>query len=262
MNVLKKSTSLKEKIITTLDLLKRYHSKLLNLKNKLKFREKDLFEKTVLAKQTGKDELALVFANEISQIRKLQNNLEFLLIHIEQLILRLETTIQLGEFLNLVTNSKQLISTVQKDVRSISPELANVLDDLYKDFEIVNSSYYPKNEFNFAVTSDEVEQIINEASEVASKRIKNIGENIGTLREKVPSKYLEELEAEEYGDIGLSKSNKFDKNFEDKLLRYIIENQGKINLKECAEKLGMAQDDIKEALINLSKQGKIQFKND
>jgi hypothetical protein len=86
MNILKRSLSIKEKIITALDLLKKYHSRLLNLKTKLKHREKELFEKTILAKQTGKEDLALIFANEVSHIRKLQNSLELLLIHLEQLM--------------------------------------------------------------------------------------------------------------------------------------------------------------------------------
>jgi len=261
MNILKRSLSIKEKIITALDLLKKYHSRLLNLKTKLKHREKELFEKTILAKQTGKEDLALIFANEVSHIRKLQNSLELLLIHLEQLIIRLQTTIELGEFIQLLATSRSLINSVQKYVKNISPELASVLDDISKEIEIVNTNYYPESEFNFASTSDEVDQIINEAAKEAAKRIKSITENIPAFKEKLPIKYSEILEAEGYGEVTLN-SDRFNKNLEDKLLRYIIENQGKISLKECAEKFGVAKEDIREALINLSKQGKIQFKND
>jgi division protein CdvB (Snf7/Vps24/ESCRT-III family) len=263
MNISKKSFGIKEKIITALDLLRKYHSKLSNLKNRLKFREKELFEKTIIAKQTGKEDLALIFANEISHVRKLQNNLDSLLIHLEQLIIRLQTTIELGEFIKLVTDSKSLINLVQKDVKNISPELANILDDLSEGIEIVNTNYYyPESEFNVESMSDEVEQIINEAAKEASKRIKTITENLPAAKEKLPAKYSEILEAEGYGDVEVLISNKFNKNLEDKLLRYIVENQGKISLKQCAEKFGVAKEDIREALINLSKQGKIQFKND
>jgi division protein CdvB (Snf7/Vps24/ESCRT-III family) len=263
MSISKRSSGIKEKIITALDLLGKYHNKLSNLKNRLKIREKELFEKTIIAKQTGKEDLALIFANEISNIRKLQNNLDSLLIHLEQLIIRLQTTIELGEFITLVANSRSLINSVQKDVKQISPELASILDDLSKGIEIVNTNYYsPETEFNVASASDEVEQIINEAAKEASKRIKTIAENLSTSKEKLPAKYSEILEAEGYGDVEILVTNKFNKNLEDKLLRYIVENQGKISLKQCAEKFGVAKEDIREALINLSKQGKIQFKSD
>jgi division protein CdvB (Snf7/Vps24/ESCRT-III family) len=263
MSFLKRSSSLKDKLQNAFINLKNYYNKINLIKYKLNQREKELFEKVVKAKQYNKNDIAAIIANEIAEIRKLQKNLEGISLSIEQLMLRIETIMHMEEFTGAVAATKSLIQSIREKVSNLSPELGIALDELSNGLEGLNLTYPEENIVNTSL-SDDAESILKEAAKEASKAEAIELPEIPLYQDKRPVRVME---AEGYGrvqDIPVAqkvsmpvKDEMLSK--EEKVLRYIIENKGKIDLNKCSLDLGISTFEIQSILTSLSKQGKIEI---
>lgn len=247
MKLFKKEQPFKERLIQILNIVKNHHSKLNLIKYRLKSREKILFERL---SQTNKSELAKILANEIAEIRKLESNLEGILLSLESFMLRAETVLQLDEFTRAISPIPRMIYSIKEEASKISPYLSNEMEELMNNIENLKI-YYPEGSFNIAI-NEEVESILKEAAEIATKKIDtNLPEIPVSTADKKPIRLLE---AEGYG---VSEKREFNP-LEDKVLRYIIENSGRINLKKCSEDLGIEEAKLSNIIEDLIKQGRLQ----
>lgn len=262
-----KEVSLKEKLKNVFLSLKNTYTKLVLIRSKLRNRERDLFEKTVEAKQMNKNEVASVFANEIAEIRKLQRSVEILSLMIEQLMIRIETIIEVGELTYLLISSRSLINYVKNDIKYVSPELGQALDELSKNIEGINITY-PEVNILSPTPVEEAETVLKEAEKEVMRRMsEKIPEiPISVEEKKLAKEKIPEVEGYGVEEIPETKKEKIQVieekqkaiSFEEKLLNYIIENKGRINLRDCAEKFGVTVEEVNKTLENLTKQGKIQ----
>jgi len=252
MKLFKREQALREKLNNVLSLVRNHHSRLLYIKQRLKAREQILFEKLKLS---NNNDFSKILANEIAEIRKLQSNLENLILALESFILRTETLLTLDEFAQAMNPIPRMISSIKDEASKVSPYLGKEIQELMDNIENIRV-YYPESNILEISLSEEAEAILREAAEFASNNVAKKLPEIPLASQDKKVTHEELLEAEGYGIV---KSSMREINpFEDKLMRYIIEHKGKIDIKKCSEELGISQTQLNKLLDDLIRQGKIQ----
>ncbi|SRR5579885_3273863 len=252
MKFFKREPALREKLGNILSTVKIHHSRLLLIKQRLVARERTLFEKLQL---TRNNEMSKILANEIAEIRKLQGNIDNIIVALESFILRAETILSLDEFTQAITPIPRMITSIKEDASKISPYLSGEIEELFNSIDNLRV-YYPENN-NIEVTmTEEAEAILKEAAEMASSNVARKLPEIPLASQEKKVSHAALLEAEGYGNV---KTQGRELNpLEDKLIRYILENRGRIDLKRCSEELGIPQTNLNKLLDDLIKQGKLQ----
>lgn len=251
MRLLRREQALKDKLLSILDTIKNQYVKLTLIKHRLKAKEKLLMDRLP---QINNKDLAVAVANEIADIRKLYASLENILVALESFMLRAETVITINEFTKVISPISKMLSSIREDANKLSPLLASEMEELMNSLENLKVNY-KENEIFTPLTLEDTELILKEAAEVASKKV------ITSIPEIPLSKHDKKLsdqpmmEAEGYGTVSLNYSDSL---LEDKLMRYIIEKNGKIDLKKCSEELGVTQSKLSQVIEDLIRQGKIQ----
>lgn len=140
---------------------------------RLKERDKALFNKLVNAYVQNEIERAYVYANEIANIRKIAKTVVHSKIALEQVVLRLNTiktvgdiVAQLGPAINVVSNVRNKLSGIlpeaEDSLRSVGETLNSIIIDVG---EITGSVVEP------SIYSEEAMQILNEAKHEAEKKL-------------------------------------------------------------------------------------------
>jgi len=263
MSFLKKEKNEKDILNSFFNNIKFYYQKLLQLNEKAKNREKLLLNKVITAKKFNKEDLALIYAKEVVEVRRFQQSLEQIALILEQAIIRIETLKEIGTF-NLILHSLKSLFNEIKNVKNVSPEAMKIFQDFFNNFEEIKiTTPLPDVDINeyYNVSNEEIDEILKEASEEAKKRITLRFPDMPTSYESISSSKFTELEAEGYtNSIINSKEDKI-LSLEDKVLKYIIDNKGKVNIRDCSEKLGISLNEVNQALANLVKYGKIKIVN-
>lgn len=278
INFLKRGRNLKDLINDTIIKLRTYISRLELAKYRLKKKEKEMFDKVITAQASGNSQYATLYANEVAELRKLVRSVESASISLEQLLLRLETIIELGDAASLLSSLQGLISDVRNVIPQVAPELESDLDTLSNAvFEQLGMKYPDTFEsLSHLDTSDvDISKILKEAAAVAGTVIKEkslLPEPPMASKEKITDKTQKIAESISVSEGQLSRSDKSSStqnktinvrtekvlSLEDKVYMWVIDHNGELNVMDCAKYLGVSPDDVRRAIDNLSRSGKLK----
>ncbi len=277
VNFLRKKRDLKEIISDTITKLRIYISRLELAKYRLRKKEREMFDKVVTAQASGNTQYATLYANEAAELRKLVKSIESASVSLEQLLLRLETIMELGDAASLLSSLQGLISEVRNVVPQIAPELDNELDILSNAVFEQLGMKYPESLISVPHpdTNDvDIAQILKEAATVAGNVVKEkvlLPEPPMASKEKITDKAQKIAESISIGSQ-LSRAEKSSSvqnksinvrtekllSLEDKVYLWILEHNGELNVPECAKSLGVTPDDVRKAIDTLSRAGKLK----
>ncbi|MEM3832273.1 MAG: hypothetical protein QW128_01555 [Thermoprotei archaeon] len=277
INLLKRRRALKDIINDTMIKLRNYVSRLELAKYRLKKKEKEMFDKIVTAQVSGKSQYATMYANEVAELRKLVRSVESASISLEQLLLRLETIVELGDAASLLSSLQGLISDIRTVIPQVAPELENDIEVLSNAVLEQLGAKYPSTFESLPLdTSDvDINKILKEAADAAGAMIKEkslLPEPPTASKEKITDKVQKIVESISIGESQLSRSDKSSStqnkvinvrtekllSLEDKVYLWVIEHNGELNVMDCARYLGVSPDDIRKAVDNLSRAGKLK----
>ncbi|MDH5816258.1 MAG: hypothetical protein QE164_05760 [Candidatus Nezhaarchaeota archaeon] len=237
---------LKERIYQALKVLNTQHRRLQQLIARLQERDKELFNSCIMAK-TWNDELhAILYANELAELRKLIKTVMASSLAIEQVILRLETIEQLGDAMVQLGPVVKIIQGLKGQLTNIIPEVAVELDNVNKMLgSILVDIGEPK--ATEVVASEEALKVLQEAEVVAEQRLKEkLPELPAPVLEKIP---VTTSIATVTGSDTL----------EEKLIDYIKRQGGELIVSKCAAELRVSPQDIRRAIEKLASEGKIRL---
>ncbi|MEM2169078.1 MAG: hypothetical protein QXX99_04105 [Candidatus Bathyarchaeia archaeon] len=264
--------SLNEMLIESIYELGKYYSRLELAYAKLSKRERDLFSECASSLGKGMRNKAIIYANEIAEIRKLMSIIQNIQLSIERTILRLETfravTPTLQDIKGVFSDVKNTVGLLAKVMPSLMPELNNFMNsinDLLSATEISQVRCEP------VVVSDETtEEILKEALNFIKDEVER---KIPEPPEETPTPEMVAIKprialtvdgAEAYigedGSIIETRSNNQSRLMEELILDYIERNNGELSLSKCAEELNMPPDKIMEVIESLSRKGIIRVK--
>lgn len=236
---------LKERIYQALKVLNTQHRRLQQLIARLQERDKELFNSCIMAKSWNDELHAILYANELAELRKLIKTVMASSLAIEQVILRLETIEQLGDAMVQLGPVVKIIQGLRGQLTNIIPEVAMELDNVNKMLgSILMDIGEPK--AAEVVASEEALKVLQEAEVVAEQR----------LREKLPELPTPVVEKI---PVTTSVATTGDSTLEERLLDYIKRQGGELVLSKCAAELKVSSQDIRRTIEKLASEGKIRI---
>ncbi len=154
--------------------------------NKLKQNHEHIFKKIVEAKKTRNESMAITYATELGEIRKVRDRIGNAKLSMEHIKLRLNTVSELGDIvvtlspcMSLIKGLAPSISTLMPQMHSSMENLTSTLGDMITDSSLTQESMTPTDQGN-----EETEAILKEAHDVLESRtLSSIPEPPTTLLE-------------------------------------------------------------------------------
>lgn len=163
------------RLINILTHLKIQSEKLKRTYQRLLARDRALFEACIRAEQELDRDRAVIYANEIAQLRKMSRTVLRSQISLEKVILRLETVQEFGDVMRALAPATKIVKQVQSELSGLVPEVANALRTVDEMLEtvIIEAGNVTGAQVSVLVSDSEAQRILDEAAEIAAQRMNN-----------------------------------------------------------------------------------------
>jgi division protein CdvB (Snf7/Vps24/ESCRT-III family) len=171
-NGLKSQPPLKPKMELAKNKIQTQNRKLDSLMEKLKAREKMYFEQVVTSLQKHDPQQGKMISNELAQVRKTARTMSQLKLALEQVQMRLESTIDIGDSMAALGPAMGVLSNIKGKINDVLPQADGELNELNTTFSeiLTNASGIGNNSFDFNNYEEDVGKILDEASFIAEQR--------------------------------------------------------------------------------------------
>ncbi len=253
---------LKRKITHIIIMIKEQQDKLDELLFRLEERGRDLFDKTVKAYVAKDMARATIYAGEVAEIRKIAKMVATTKLALEKVALRLETISQLGDAAMAMAPIAGLLQNLRNQIAGIVPEVAYNLDAITRDMNdiIMEAGITSERTLEITMVNSETKKILEEAKSVAELNVEERFPKLPETLEKLAEKRVRVPVAIPLGGPATQSSKPSIEEVEERVLRYIQENKGFLDVAGCARKCGLPREIIVRAVENLKRKGKIKTK--
>ena len=164
---------LKPRIELAKNKIQAQNQKLETILEKLRGKEKALFNQVVSALQRHDAQQGKMLSNEIAQIRKTNKMISQLKMALEQIQLRLESTIDLGDVMVAIGPAMGALTRVRSGLAGVMPEVDRELGEINGVFSdiMMSAGSMGNTSFAFDASGEEVDRILAEAGAVAEQRM-------------------------------------------------------------------------------------------
>ncbi len=173
-DLFKKKEPIKQKLVLANYKIRAMVSRLEVFIERLRERDRALFEKVVDALTQGDETRAIMYANEIAEIRKLVKQLTVTQVALEQVALRIETVLTVGDVMSGLSPVLGVIKELRTMLRGIMPEISLELSEVEEGLRdvVISTGEALGITTTDVVTSPEAKKILEEAKIVAEQRMK------------------------------------------------------------------------------------------
>jgi division protein CdvB (Snf7/Vps24/ESCRT-III family) len=164
---------LKPRIELAKNKIQAQNQKLETILEKLRGKEKSLFNQVVSALQRHDTQHGKMLSNEIAQVRKTTKMISQLKMALEQIQLRLESTIDLGDVMVAIGPAMGALTRVRSGLSGVMPEVDRELGEINGVFSdiMMSAGSMSNTSFAFDASGEEVDKILAEAGAVAEQRM-------------------------------------------------------------------------------------------
>lgn len=147
--------------------------KLDTLLEKLKSKDRTLFDQIVTHLQNHDSQQSKMLSNELSQVRRTIKTISQLKMSLEQVHMRLESTIDIGDALTALKPAVGTLSKVKTGLTGLMPNVDTELGEISDVFSDIMVNANNTSDIGFAMnpSGGDVNNIIAEASVVAEQRV-------------------------------------------------------------------------------------------
>ena len=148
--------------------------KLNNILENLRGKEKTLFNQVVLNLQKHDAQQVKMMSNELAQIKRTTRMISQVKMSVEQIQLRLESTIDIGDVMTSIGPAVGALTKVRSGMSGVMSEVDTELVEVDRAFSdiIMNVGSIDNNaSFTFDAGGEDVDRILVEASAVAEQRM-------------------------------------------------------------------------------------------
>jgi len=272
--LLKRKPPLKEVLAQTIRRLEIQKRKLAVLSRRIAARERMLFNSTVAHFRMKDTEKAMMYANELAQVRKWKEIINNSMLMLERVIIRLQTVRDFGTAIIELKPALDQVKQVANELFSIYPDISDELkdvSDLLHDTLATCTIMDIGMESPVVSESSEVDAILKQAAIVARNKLE---EELPYPPERIQAKaspvskvaLTATGEAEPYTASGFREERPVEvviygspfKSPEERVYEYILTHGGRIDFAECAEVCGLSPDELQRILFKLAAEGKIR----
>jgi division protein CdvB (Snf7/Vps24/ESCRT-III family) len=156
------------------------NQKLEAILDKLRGKEKSLFNRIVSALQKHDTQTGKMVSNELAQIRKTIKTISQLKMALEQVQMRLETTIDIGDVMVAIGPAMGALTRVRSALSGVMPEVDRELGEINGVFSdiMMSAGSLGNSSFAFDASGEEVDKILSEAGAVAEQRVSESFPNV------------------------------------------------------------------------------------
>jgi division protein CdvB (Snf7/Vps24/ESCRT-III family) len=164
---------LKPRIELAKNKIQAQNQKLETILEKLRGKEKSLFNQVVSALQKHDTQQGKMISNEIAQVRKTTKMISQLKMALEQIQLRLESTIDLGDVMVAIGPAMGALTRVRSGLSGVMPEVDRELGEINGVFSdiMMSAGSMGNTSFAFDASGEEVDRILAEAGALAEQRM-------------------------------------------------------------------------------------------
>lgn len=259
--------NLKQKISTAVKEIELHRRELENLRQRLEQRRKMLYDTAVKAYSNNDRSKASVYANEWSELRKVVKVVYASELALTQVILRLESIVDVGDVMLHLTTAFKILRKVSKTVSGLVPsldqassEITNTLSETMVQMGTISPS------ISINVNSESAEELVEQARKYAEEKADNLRKVISSPPSSIDDiaegkvKLLETGEDEEESILGYVYSTP--KNAEEQVLKYASIHDGNIDVTDASNVLNLPPDEVEKAVLKLLSEGKVRREED
>jgi division protein CdvB (Snf7/Vps24/ESCRT-III family) len=164
---------LKPRIEFAKNKLQAQNQKLDAILEKLRGKEKNLFNQVVSSLQRHDTQAGRMVSNELAQVRKTIKTISQLKMALEQIQMRLETTVDLGDVMVAIGPALGALTRVRSGLSGVMPEVDRELGEINGVFSdiMMSAGSMGNTSFAFDAAGEEVDKILAEAGAVAEQRM-------------------------------------------------------------------------------------------
>jgi division protein CdvB (Snf7/Vps24/ESCRT-III family) len=142
--------------------------------NRIKQRDSTIFKNVVASLAKHDMQHATVYANELSEVRKMGKMVTQAQLAMEQISLRLGTINDLGEIANTLAPAVSVIKNMKDGLRMALPEADKEISEIsgLLSSVLVDASTTSGISLNFDAANEDAQKVLEEASAVAEQRMK------------------------------------------------------------------------------------------
>jgi len=235
------------KMITEISLkLKEQQDRLDEAIRRLKERDKELFEKVVRAQIEGDVARATIYAQEISDIRKMIKIIYTAYLAIEKVRLKLDTVQELqGVSLVLIPVAK-ILGELKDQIKGVAPEVALALDSITSSVNsiAIETGAISERSVVPAMVDEQAKQILDEAQKMAEVKVREILPELPHPPTELPKPRAQAIQIKRQLT-------------EDMLLDYIRSTGGFLDLEYISKNYGVDKVEVLNLLKRLEQKGLI-----
>jgi division protein CdvB (Snf7/Vps24/ESCRT-III family) len=164
---------LKPKIELAKNKIQIQNHKLDTILDKLKGKEKSLFNQVVAHMQIHDMQQGKMLSNELAQVRKTTKMISQLKMALEQIHMRLESTIDIGDVMVAIGPAMGALTRVKSGLSGVMPEVDTELGEINGVFSdiITNAGNMGNASLALDASGEDADKILAEASAVAEQRM-------------------------------------------------------------------------------------------
>jgi len=235
------------KMITEISLkLKEQQDRLDEAIRRLKERDKELFEKVVRAQIEGDVARATIYAQEISDIRKMIKIIYTAYLAIEKVRLKLDTVQELQGVSLVLFPVMKILGELKDQIKGVAPEVALALDSITSSVNsiAIETGAISERSVVPAMVDEQAKQILDEAQKMAEVKVREILPELPHPPTELPKPRAQSIQIRRQLT-------------EDKLLDYIRSTGGFLDLEYISKNYGVDKVEVLNLLKRLEQKGLI-----
>lgn len=244
----KKTPPLKEALNEAILRLTQQKKKLELLSVKMKSREKTLFECVTAAMERRDSERAKIYANELSEVKKLQKKLHKSILMLEQLIIRMETLREFGTAFAQLKPTLEVVKQTADQLNEFMPEVSNELSNIGSFLQELMVDLNIKEMEEIIIKMPECDKIIEEAKDFISEK----------LEKEIPLPPIDKKVKTAIA-IGGQEILSDEKSLDELFLNYLVKNEGNFDLEEFSKSCSISKEEVIKIIESLSRKGVIKI---
>ena len=251
---------LKERIDQALWRLGSQKEKLEHMSSRLQQRDKEMFQRCIGAQLSKDSAHAALYANECAEIRKMAHITLSSELALERVVLRLQTIEEFGDVMAQIAPVIGVVRETRGRVAGVIPEVASELglvNDMLSDMSL-ETGQVQEQDVDMQAASSEARKVLEESSVIASQQMKERFPELPSPETRQATPAVANRTLETRIPVAISAGGEeVPQPLEDRLLGYIRNHNGELNLSSCSSDLGVSADDVRNSLEKLKDDGRI-----
>jgi division protein CdvB (Snf7/Vps24/ESCRT-III family) len=265
-----KGDDVKPKIASTIKEIELHRRELENLRGKLDQRRKSLFDTTVRAMMAKDKSKAAVYANEWAELRKVGKVVYASELALTQVVLRLESIVDVGDVMSHMTMAFKVLRKVNKTVQGLVPSLDQASDEISTALtETMAEMGNVSPSINLNIQTESGEELVEQARRLAEERAdemkrtlaispRQIQREAESIDRRVPLLATGDEDEEELAALGTLYRARPEQDAEEQVLQYAAIHNGNVDVTDVSSVFKMPSDDVEQAMLKLLSEGRVK----